>query len=94
MEMQDIEFFLSFRLVELLYHLVAHVVAVLNCIVAMRLAVMVTDIIDCLVGHCSAGEVVHDMVLCQSLCEIGCSTGKPADPLGIHGFPAEEGYVK
>ncbi len=41
MEVQDIKFFLPVELVELLHHLVAHVLAVLHRIATLRPAVMV-----------------------------------------------------
>src|SRR5208337_3898693 len=94
MKVQDIESLFWVRLLKLINHLVAHILAVLHGIISLGLAVMVGNTVDLLVLHPPAGEEMHVMILCKGLCKpCGC-TRKPPDALGIERLPAEECYVK
>ncbi len=93
-EVEYIKFFFLFGLVKLIHHRITHGITVLYDIAALRLAVMVIDIIDCLVRNPSPGEKMYFMLLCQCLGKTGRCTGQSSDTLGVERFPAEECYLK
>jgi hypothetical protein len=94
MEVQDIKFFLPVELVELIHHLVAHILTVLYCIASLRLTVMVRDIIDRLIRHPPPCEKVNFVGFCHIFRKVSRGACEPPYPLGIHRLPAEERYFK
>lgn len=81
--------------VKLVHHHLAHIVAIFDNILSFRLAVVITDPVDDLIGDFSPGEKMHLMILFyQCFRQIRCSICKPADAFGIEGFPAEKRYFK
>jgi hypothetical protein len=93
-EMQVIKFFGCIPPPEIFYHPPAHTVTVLHNVVALGLAVMVLDTVDCLVLYPPTGKVVDFVMPGQGLSEVGCSAGESPHALGIERFPAKDGYFK
>jgi hypothetical protein len=95
MEMEEVKPVGCIIAVKLVHHRGAHAVAIFNYVISGRLAIVIADTFNSLIGNIPPREEMHVVALgYQCFCEMRRSPGKPADAFSVHRFPAEKGYFK